>query len=181
MKMDPNQPFADGICFDDMHGMNLQQKNLLAKRGLVFLTEFNVEGVRYGGTIVSKDWDRAEEVAFGRGLGETVIGQLEDIIPDDAVGAADRNNFVFRTFAEVIEGLKAGKRYRRAAWPAGVRFVYLVRNSEFVPSRPPLSDFMQGNVRYACHLDMAYTDNHIKIWPIEAFDIVEADDWYQID
>lgn len=75
-KIHPSRPFADGICFDDLHGMSDAQRNFLAARGVVFVTSFKAGGRTYGGTIVSTSWPGAEEIAFGRGLGETVDGVL---------------------------------------------------------------------------------------------------------
>lgn len=72
MRLDPSRPLADGIRFDDTEGMTLEQVNLLAARGVVWMTSF---GDRCG-RIVAASLEQAERVAFGRGLGETVDGQL---------------------------------------------------------------------------------------------------------
>lgn len=68
---------ADGISFRDTEGFTLEQINFLAQRGVVFLTTFTTEeGIPYGGHIISRDWAHAEEIAFGRGLGETILGRM---------------------------------------------------------------------------------------------------------
>ena len=74
--VDADRPLADGICFDDMAGLPIETRNLLARRGVVFLTEFLAAGKSYGGSVIAKSWDEAETIAFGRGLGEAVIGKL---------------------------------------------------------------------------------------------------------
>lgn len=81
MIIDATRPIADGICFDDMAGMPLHVRNMLAARGVVFLTEFEANGSRYGGSVIAATWEKADEVAFGRGLGETVIGVLAKTVP----------------------------------------------------------------------------------------------------
>lgn len=74
--VDADRPLADGICFDDMAGLPIETRNLLARRGVVFLTEFLAAGKSYGGSIIASSWEQAELIAFGRGLGERVIGIL---------------------------------------------------------------------------------------------------------
>lgn len=81
MIIDAHRPIADGISFDDTAGMTMEARNMLAARGVVFLTEFPANGKVYGGTVVAPTWERAEEVAFGRGLGETIIGVLVKAAP----------------------------------------------------------------------------------------------------
>lgn len=76
MHIDAQEPIADGIVFDDLHGAPMKVRNTLAARGLVFLTEFRANGKTYGGTIVAGSLHAAEQIAFGRALGETVIGTL---------------------------------------------------------------------------------------------------------
>jgi len=82
MIIDATRPIADGICFDDMSGMPLHVRNMLAARGVVFLTEFKANGRTYGGSVIATTWEKADEIAFGRGLGETVIGVLAKTVPD---------------------------------------------------------------------------------------------------
>lgn len=72
----PSRPIADAICFDDLDGFDTAQRNFLASRGVVFCTEFKANGRRYAGNIVAVSMAAAEEVAFGRGLGEEVVGVL---------------------------------------------------------------------------------------------------------
>jgi hypothetical protein len=67
---------ADKIPFDDLHGLPDRISNLLAARGVVFVTEFKANGRRYTGNIVARSWADAKVVAFGRGLGESVVGKL---------------------------------------------------------------------------------------------------------
>ena len=71
-----SKPIADGIPFDDLFGMDDEQRNFLASRGVVFCTEFKANGRRYGGNIIATSMAGAEEIAFGRGLGEEVVGVL---------------------------------------------------------------------------------------------------------
>lgn len=74
--IDAHRPIADGIQFDDLIGLPIDACNLLAARGVVFCTEFEANGSRYGGRIVATSWKAAEDIAFGRGLGEEVVGVL---------------------------------------------------------------------------------------------------------
>jgi hypothetical protein len=70
------RPYADGILFDDMVDMPISARNRMARRGVVFLTEFLANGRRCGGSIVAANLGEAERIAFGRGLGESVLGAL---------------------------------------------------------------------------------------------------------
>ena len=81
MIIDATRPIADGICFDDMAGMPTHVRNMLAARGLVFATQFEADDCIYSGSVIAATWERADEVAFGRGLGETVIGVLAKTVP----------------------------------------------------------------------------------------------------
>lgn len=76
--VNPSRPIADGIPFDDLDGFSTDQPNFLASRGVVFRTEFGANGKRFAGTIVSISMTGAEEIAFGRGLGEEVVGVLAE-------------------------------------------------------------------------------------------------------
>lgn len=76
IRMHPSRPIADGICFDDLDGFDDAQRNFLASRGVVFCTEFKANGRRYAGNIVAVSMAAAEEIAFGRGLGEEIVGVL---------------------------------------------------------------------------------------------------------
>jgi len=76
--VDANCPIADGIPFDDTLGFSRRQIQLLKARRILFNTRFRDEaGDRwYGGVIIATDLDAARAVAFGRGLGEEVLGEL---------------------------------------------------------------------------------------------------------
>ncbi|MBN8243288.1 hypothetical protein JF546_09725 [Nitratireductor aquimarinus] len=74
--VDPDRPIADGVPFDDLFNMPLESMNALAARDVVFLTEFRADERTYGGSIICGSIDDAEARAFGRGLGERVIGTL---------------------------------------------------------------------------------------------------------
>lgn len=71
-------PVADGIVFDDTLGFSRRQIELLKARKVLFLTRFRDEaGDRwFDGSIIATDIDAARAVAFGRGLGEEVLGEL---------------------------------------------------------------------------------------------------------
>ena len=77
--IDPEIPMADGILFDDLHGVPLHIQNMLAARRVVFLTEFEANGKTYGGKIVARSWSAAKNIAFSRGLDEQVVGTLREI------------------------------------------------------------------------------------------------------
>ncbi|QIB34772.1 hypothetical protein [Ancylobacter pratisalsi] len=75
-------PFADGICFDDCHGLAPATVRLLRARGLVWLTRVRIDnpGEEYvyrGGYVVAADRESAERIADARGLDETVLGCWE--------------------------------------------------------------------------------------------------------
>jgi len=76
MHIHPCRPYADGILFDDMVDLPISARNRLARRGVVFLTEFRANGRLYGGSIIADSMSAAGQIAFGRGLGETIVGTL---------------------------------------------------------------------------------------------------------
>lgn len=80
MNIHPELPLADGTFFRDTHRFSPNQTNFLAGRGVVFLTEFNADGSRYGGDIIATSFAEAEKRAKDRGLNEKVIGTLEEVI-----------------------------------------------------------------------------------------------------
>jgi hypothetical protein len=88
MHIDPFRPFADAILFDDLFGIPLPARNRLAARGVVFGTAFRAAGSEYGGNIIAASWQEAERIAFGRGLGEEIIGVLVE------TGAGDPPDWV---------------------------------------------------------------------------------------
>lgn len=74
--IEADRPVADGIPFDDLHGLDIAYQNFLASRGVVFCTEFKANGKSYAGRIVAMSMAAAEEIAFGRGLDEQIVGVL---------------------------------------------------------------------------------------------------------
>lgn len=74
--VNPYTPHADNICFDDLWNIPMEQRNLLASRRVVFGTEFRANDKTYAGNIVAPSWEAAERIAFGRGLGEEIVGRL---------------------------------------------------------------------------------------------------------
>jgi hypothetical protein len=89
MRVHPSWPIADGIPFDDLGDLDDALVNLLASRNVVYLTEFEDGGRRHGGRIVAASWQDAERVAFGRALGEKVIGILCEVGEAPLSGSAD--------------------------------------------------------------------------------------------
>ncbi len=80
MVISETSPEADGICFSDIFPLDEGTQRMLMARELVFLTEFHSHNQTYGGNVIAKSWEAAEEIADARGLGEKVIGTLGRII-----------------------------------------------------------------------------------------------------
>jgi hypothetical protein len=78
MVISKDMPVADGIVFDDTLGFSRRHIQLLKARRVLFLTKFyDEDGDRwFDGSIIATDIDAARAVAFGRGLGEEVLGEL---------------------------------------------------------------------------------------------------------
>lgn len=76
IRVHPTDPVADGILFDDTHGAPDAVVNRLAGRGLVYVTDLRLNRRLFGGRIIARSEAEAEQIAFGRGLGETVVGML---------------------------------------------------------------------------------------------------------
>lgn len=77
MHINAHSPEADGIGFEDTRGMSPELINLLAARGLLYLTEFRANGRRYTGDVIAANEAHAELIVFGRGLGEVVLGPVD--------------------------------------------------------------------------------------------------------
>ena len=69
---------ADGVCFDDLQGLTADQRKAFIGRGLVFGTEFKANDRRYAGNIIANSATEAAKIAISRGLGEIILGQLEE-------------------------------------------------------------------------------------------------------
>lgn len=88
-------------------------------------------------------------------------------------------------FQQVLDGLLAGKRYRRAGW-VNALFIFLVPGSTFTVSRAPLLGiFPEGTeVAYAPHIDVvSATSNNgvqsVSTWSPWMGDLL-ADDWMEV-
>lgn len=67
---------VDGIPYSEIVGLPAATVNLLAARGVLFCTE-GPDGVY--GHVVATGWDLAQDICFGRGLGERVVGKLCEV------------------------------------------------------------------------------------------------------
>lgn len=76
VRVHPTDPIADGILFDDTHGAPDAVINRLAARQFIFVTDLRLNRRLYGGRIIARCEAEAERVAFGRGLGEIIVGTL---------------------------------------------------------------------------------------------------------
>ncbi len=70
---------ADGVCFDDLHGLTPGQQKFFIKRGMVYGTEFKANDRRYAGNIIADSPKDACRIAIARGLGEVVLGLVAEI------------------------------------------------------------------------------------------------------
>lgn len=78
LHVDLGAPIADGICFDDLHGLPASIARSLTARGLVWLTRFRDGDFHGGGTVIAADAHQAARIADARGLGETIVGRLDE-------------------------------------------------------------------------------------------------------
>lgn len=76
VRIHPSRPIADAIPFDDLERFDTDDRNFLASRGVVFCTSFKAGGRTYGGNIIAPSMAHAEEIAFGRGLNEEIVGVM---------------------------------------------------------------------------------------------------------
>lgn len=85
------------------------------------------------------------------------------------------------TFGEVIEGLKRGRRYRRAGWNSPDQFIFLVPGSVFNVNREPLLSIMgEGTeVEYHAHIDMKTAQGYVVPWLASQADML-AEDWKEV-
>ena len=82
MHIDDHAPICDGLCFDDLHGLPDDLARILIARGLVYVTDLAINGRDYSGMIIAGSHGQAENIAFGRGLHEIVVGQAVKTMPE---------------------------------------------------------------------------------------------------
>lgn len=81
----PDKPVTlDGFCFDETYGLTASDATRMGKTGYVFTTDFRgiCEGKEsnFGGNLIASSWEEARKEADRRGLGETIRGQLREVI-----------------------------------------------------------------------------------------------------
>lgn len=83
-------------------------------------------------------------------------------------------------FAEVVRGLKNGKRYARSGWNGKNMFIFLVAGSKFKVNREPLLSILgEGTeVDYHGHVDMRTATGQIVPWLCSQTDLL-AEDWVE--
>ncbi len=84
-------------------------------------------------------------------------------------------------FGQVINGLKAGKRYERAGWNGRGMFIFLVPGSNFTVNREPLLSIIGegSNITYQSHIDMKTVNDEIVPWLASQTDML-AEDWQEV-
>jgi hypothetical protein len=84
-------------------------------------------------------------------------------------------------FAEVVRGLKAGRRYARAGWNGKGMFIFLVNGSTFKVNREPLLSILgEGTeVEYHAHIDMKTAQGYVVPWLASQADVL-AEDWEEV-
>lgn len=85
-------------------------------------------------------------------------------------------------FGQVIRALKTGKKATRAGWNGKGMFIFLVKGSTFLVSRPPLMGIypMGTSINYQAHIDMKAVDGTIVPWVASQTDIL-AEDWSLVE
>ena len=85
-------------------------------------------------------------------------------------------------FGEVLEGLKAGRRYARNGWNGKDMFIYLVNGSHFEVNRPPLLGIYEEGtpIDYRAHIDMRTADGGCVPWVASQTDLL-AVDWVECE
>jgi len=80
MRLDPEKPTIDGIPFDDLYGAPPELARRCVARGLAWATVTQIDDgdhvVIISGLILASSRKQAEDIAFGRGLGEVVQGPI---------------------------------------------------------------------------------------------------------
>ncbi len=68
------------LFYPDQTELHSVEKQIeLIYDGKVYVTSYLLEGRFYGGRVIADSWERAEEIAAFRNMGETVMGQLASI------------------------------------------------------------------------------------------------------
>lgn len=84
-------------------------------------------------------------------------------------------------FGQVIEGLKAGRRYAREGWNGKDMFIFLVPGSTFAVNREPLLSILGegAEVQYHPHIDMKTAQGYVVPWLASQADML-AEDWREV-
>lgn len=84
-------------------------------------------------------------------------------------------------FADVVRGLKAGRRYARAGWNGKSMFIFLVSGSTFRVNREPLLSILGegAEVEYHAHVDMKTAQGYVVPWLCSQADLL-AEDWVEV-
>jgi hypothetical protein len=73
----PNLPICDGIRYDELSLFPVHLQHALIGRKLVWLTEFEADGMELGGSVIARSREEAEKIADARGLSERVTQCVE--------------------------------------------------------------------------------------------------------
>lgn len=85
------------------------------------------------------------------------------------------------SFSTVLEGLKAGRRYKRVNWNGKDQFIFLVPGSTFKVNREPLLSIMGEGavVEYHAHIDMKNQQGVVVPWLASQGDLL-TEDWVEV-
>lgn len=92
------------------------------------------------------------------------------------------NEFIFMTFSDALDAIKAGQRVARAGWNGKGMFLFLVPGSTFQVNRPPLLGiYPEGTtIEYHAHIDMKTAQGYVVPWLASQADLL-ADDWVLVE
>jgi hypothetical protein len=68
----------DGIHYADLQHVEESFREGMCARGVVWETEFTLDGIEYCGNVIAANQTEAVKIADARGLGEKVIGPWQE-------------------------------------------------------------------------------------------------------
>ncbi len=110
------------------------------------------------------------------------ITSTRDIVVQECTHHGEKNVPPSLDFADVVRGLKAGERYKRAGWNGEGMFIFLVPGSTFAVNREPLLSMLGAGteVQYHAHIDMKTAQGYIVPWLASQADML-AEDWQIVE
>ncbi len=90
------------------------------------------------------------------------------------------NNNSSLDFADVIRGIKGGKKYSRKNWNGKGQFIYFVPASSYAAQTEVAKAEFGDMVPYTAYLAIKTVDAYVAPWVASQTDLL-AEDWFEVE